>query len=279
VYTIKSEYSAIRIWPTFDFSSVNMNLSSRIANNSVYQDDRDKSRPMKIPGLGVYKLHNLRISKRACFGEYSTDLCGWPSRGGLIVLTDATPPDFDYLQLDALDPPLRRDPNQDAEDEFCQKLLRLGAIWWDSEKRRRFVSSLENDHEEALDALEADEALNATRREAGWVRVAWPSYPPGALCVLDYERRITGRMSRSKMRPRGYQVIAMARTMDERCTVLQRLGGTMYASIEDYSGPTFLKAWEENHTGEKGPLVQEEFVDPQTYGGRPDDALNRFVSS
>lgn len=61
--------------------------------------------------------------------------------------------------------------------------------------------------------------------------------------------------------------------MDERCTVLKRFGGTMYASIDEYQGPTFLKAWEDDHQGERGLLVKKEFVDPSKYGGHPDDAL------
>jgi hypothetical protein len=274
---IKNEYNSIRIWPQADPYAIDMDQATPI-RNSIY-DEREKSPPLISPCLGVHKSHNFRISRRTDFHVATVDIYGWPSRGGVIELESATPPDFDYLELDHLDPPLRRDPDQSSEDEFCQKLLRLGATWWDSERRRRFVSKLEGGDEEAFEAYDADESLGPTRREQGWVRVAWPSEPAGALCVLACEKIIVGRTGKERLRPTYHAVVSLARTMDERCTVLQRLGGTMYVSIEEYSGPTFLKAWEDNHTGERGRLLHEEFIDPKTYRGLPSDALNLFVNS
>jgi hypothetical protein len=192
------------------------------------------------------------------------------------VLENATPPDFDFLDLDPLDPPLRRNADQAAEDAFCRALLRLGAIWWDSEARRTFVRNLEYGDEEAFNAIDANEALEPSRLERGWVRVAWPSQPLGALCVLACEKIIIGRAGGERLRPQHFGIVSLARTMDERCTVLQRLGGTMYASIDEVQDPTFLKAWELNHHGEKGPLVKAEFIDPSIYGGHPDEAIGTF---
>jgi hypothetical protein len=60
--------------------------------------------------------------------------------------------------------------------------------------------------------------------------------------------------------------------MDERCMVLQRLGGTMYTSIDKIQDVTFLKAWN-SHRGIKGPLVKAQFIIPRVYGGHPDGAL------
>lgn len=95
---------------------------------SAYDDDHHRHTPLKSPCLGKHLAHSLRISQRTLLHETVT-LQGWPSPGGIIVLEDATPPDFDFLQLDPLDPPLRRDADQGAEDIFCQGLLRLGATW------------------------------------------------------------------------------------------------------------------------------------------------------
>jgi hypothetical protein len=276
---IKNEYNSIRVWHQPDTHSVDTNQATAIGQDSDDIDKRKNNAPLTSPCLGVHKAHNLRISRRTSFQEHHVNLYGWPSRGGVIVLEHATPPDFGFLNLDHLDPPLRRDPDPKAEDKFCQKLLHLGATWWDSEERRRFVSRLEHGHEDSLDAVHAGERLAPTLRERGWVRVAWPTDPAGALCVLACEKIIMGRTGKEKLRPSGYTIGGLARTMDERCAVLQRLGGVMYASIEEYSGLTFLKAWEENHTGEEGPLEHEEFIDPHKYGGHPDDALNTFVSS
>lgn len=246
------------------------------APHSAYDTRERRNPPLLSPCLGVHRGHNIRISQRTILNQDTVTLQGWPSRSGIIVLDNATPPDFDYLHLDPLDPPLRRNADQDAEDAFCRALLLLGATWWDSEARRAFVGKLEYADEEARDAVEEDEALEPTRLERGWVRVAWPSHHPGALCVLACEKIIMGRAGGEVLRPKGYGLISLARTMDERCTVLQRLGGTMYTSVDEVRHPTFLKAWEENHRGERGALAIPEFIDPRIYGGHPDDALGVF---
>lgn len=275
INTVKSEYDAIRIWPRNNSTS-NMTSGRSLAPHSVYEDKDRNLAPRITFHLVDHLKHNLRISRRTTFSDNTITLYGWPSRGGVIVLENVTGPDFDFMKLDALDPPLRRDADQDLEDSFCRDLLHLGATWWDSEQRRDFVHALERQVENALEAVDADETLGPTRREKGWVRVAWPSEPPGALCVLACEKIIMGRNGTEKLRPKHYGVILLARTMDERCTVLQRLGGTMYTSIDEYQGDTFLKAWEDNHQGEKGPLLVEEFINPSTYRGHPDDALHKF---
>lgn len=255
-----------------------MNASSELdpPPQSAYDNSKRRNPRTTNSALARHRDFNLRISKRTKIHSDSVGLQGWPSRGGVIILDYAMPPDFDYLGLDALDPPLRRDADQDAEDAFCQSLLRLGASWWDSEARRTFVWKLEGADEEAFDALDADETLGPTRLERGWVKVAWPSHTPGALCVLACEKLILGRAGGEKLRPRNCGLISMARTMDERCAVMLRLGGTMYSSIDEVQDPTFLRAWEENHRGEKGPLVKSEFINPSMYGGHPDDALGKF---
>jgi hypothetical protein len=278
ISTVKTEYDTVHIWPRRT-PPVGMDSRRSSAPHSAYHDKRQGNPPLKSPSLGKHRALNLRISHRTSLNQDTITLHGWPSRGGVIILENATPPDFDFLLLDAFDPPLRRDPDQTAEDAFCQALLHLGATWWDSEARRDFVRKLESFDEEALDAAEADEDLEPTRRERGWVRIAWPSHPVGALCVLACEKLVMGRKGDEKLRPKHYGLISLARTMDERCTVLQRLGGTMYANISEYQGPTFLRAWEENHQEEKGSLVTQEFIDPSVYGGHPDDALGNTGTS
>ncbi|KAL4745617.1 hypothetical protein BDW72DRAFT_198472 [Aspergillus terricola var. indicus] len=90
---------------------------------------------------------------------------GWPSKGGLIVLSHPTRVDFDCLGWDYLDPPRKRDQDQDAEDEVCKMLLRLGATC----ARNQFLH---------------DEVPAATTVESLWVRVGWPS--TGGLWVAEF---------------------------------------------------------------------------------------------
>lgn len=61
----------------------------------------------------------------------------------MIVLDSAEVIDFEFLGLSPLDPPVKRLDNQAAEDAFCQRLLLLGAKWWDSEARYLAVVQLE----------------------------------------------------------------------------------------------------------------------------------------
>lgn len=75
-----------------------------------------------------------------------------------------------------------------------------------------------------------------------------------------------------RVRPQHFGIISLTRTTDERCTILQRLGGTMYSNVDEIQDPTFLNAWD-SHSGEKGPLVKAQFIGPSLYGGQPDEAL------
>lgn len=50
----------------------------------------------------------------------------------------------------------------------------------------------------------------------------------------------------------------------------------MYARIDEYQSPTFLKAWEKNHKRQKGSLVKQEFIDSSIYSDHLDDALGNF---
>lgn len=185
INAVKAEYDAIRIWPQQNLP-VDMESGPNSDPRSAYDNERQGNLRLKSPSFGRHRAHNLRISHRTSLGDTIT-LHGWPSRGGVVILENATPPDFDFLHLDTLDPPLRRHPDQATEDAFCQALLRLGATRWDSEARCNFNSQLEADVDKALGAVSADEDLEPTRRECGWVRVAWPSYRQGR-CVCSRVR-------------------------------------------------------------------------------------------
>ncbi len=46
--------------------------------------------------------------------------------------------DLEFLDLDHLDPPMERSPDQADEDRFCRRLLLLGAGWWKGEAQVQF---------------------------------------------------------------------------------------------------------------------------------------------
>ena len=59
----------------------------------------------------------------------SGDIYGWPSRGGVIDLSDAVTKAYEFLALDPLDASPHRYHDQDAEYNFRQQLLLLGVKW------------------------------------------------------------------------------------------------------------------------------------------------------
>jgi hypothetical protein len=78
------------------------------APHSAYDESERHNPPLASLCLGIHRAHNICISQRTLLNQDTVTLQGWPSRGGLIVLENATPPDFDFLHLDPLDPPVRR---------------------------------------------------------------------------------------------------------------------------------------------------------------------------
>jgi hypothetical protein len=149
---IRTEYNTLYIRSRTDHP---FDMAASLLN-SAYAVKHHRNPPIKSPCLGKYLEHNLRIPTSTCLNNSTVTLQGWPSRGGIIVLEDATPPDFAFLKLDPLDPPLRRDVDQDAEDAFCRALLLLSAMWWDGEARRKFIGHLEYGDEEAHYKVEVD---------------------------------------------------------------------------------------------------------------------------
>ncbi|EGP84674.1 unnamed protein product [Zymoseptoria tritici ST99CH_1A5] len=223
VNSVKTEYNSFNMWP-FKRSSEDPSLKTAPPSRlSEALAQKDRARPWS-PTLASTRGHSLRISTRTIITTGEVILQGWPSRGGLIELQGALAPDFEYLKLNSIDPPLRRDPDQEAEDEFCRGLLRLGATWWASDRRRNFVHRLESQFEDAIEACQADESLDPSRLERGWVRVAWPSEPAGSLCVLECGRVNRGRRGNEIHRPRQAGLLLLARTMDERCEMLKMFG-------------------------------------------------------
>lgn len=191
-------------------------------------------------------------------------LQAWPSRGGVIVLDEAEAIDFEFLGLNPLDPPYHRYDDQEAEDEFCQRLLLLGAKWWDSEERHFVVNSIRRG-ERKDDISHGDGSFrdlnrpDPTMREKRWVKVGWPS--TGGLWVSEFDTTWAGVDVEEDLPPHdeGLAMVRLARTMDERCQILRdRLRGKFYEKLSDYEGYAFLRAWEWKSGGEAGPLLTPE---------------------
>jgi hypothetical protein len=197
---------------------------------------------------------------RMVFLGNTISVWAWPSRGGLIVLERVTPVDLDFLGLDPLRLPLERDADQDAEDGFCQQLLRLGAKWFDSVERYQFVSGVQEEDERCVNDLEAGVAERLTTMERQWVCVGIASGE--GLWVAEYDTPLPFVQERHNLEPLDSAKVMLARTMDERCSILEAMGAKFYENIEQYDGAACLRAWEKKITGEFGPLKQIPYVVP-----------------
>ena len=110
---------------------------------------------------------------RLLTSNISVSVWGWPSRGGFIVLERAGPIEFNHLGLDRSQLSLERSSKQDEEDEFCQKLLLLGARWFDSRERYYFVSDVADDDEVAFESMGAGEEPHPFKKECRGVSVGF----------------------------------------------------------------------------------------------------------
>lgn len=227
--------------------------------------DPDKKGPRRGPIGGPIRPRAPRdvATLRVSTGHYNTALWGWPSRGGVIVLDHVTALDFEFLGLDSLNPPLRRDRDQDAEDAFCQRLLLLGAKWFDSERRCFFVWEVAEQEEPALHAMFCGDQPTPSAMERKWVSVAYPDGkgPEGGVWVAEFESGMRGTPSfkdeKSKkpaVMPGDTGLVLLAKTMTQKCAILEKMGGKFYASLAEYDGAACLNAWKEKTQGEHGPL-------------------------
>jgi len=190
--------------------------------------------------------------------------------------------DLSFLGLSTTDPPLKRnrgpslinkpdlDPVMLEEDAFCRDLLLLGAKWWDSEARYRFVSRFDAGFQPAIDDVDDGRVAEPVLRERRWVKVGWERTTAsdvragydggtgsGGLWVLDCDTNMEGILEEDNQPPPDAGRVNLARSMAERCEILERLGGRYFAGLEEYDGEsTYLRAWECKSEGEVGELVK-----------------------
>jgi hypothetical protein len=158
------------------------------------------------------------------------------------------------LNISRFDPPLDRAATQEAEDEFCQRLLLLGAKWFDSQSRIGFTLGLKENDAGSLYDLENGKTPELVLGERQWVKVGWPTQG-GGLWVGEWDTTLPGILEDDVV-PGDAARVTLALDMDERCDILKGMGAKFYKSFEDYDGNTYLRAWETKWEGEVEPLQQ-----------------------
>lgn len=220
-------------------------------------------------------------TRRIVFNDHTLSIFAYPSRGGVIVFEHATALDFEFLGLDSTNLCMWRDHNQDDEDALCQRLLLLGAHWYDSEDRMAFISELIENPQPGEDAIKAGTQPGPSIMERTWVSVAFPNGPEGGFWVLEldsgmwgyprpspsYKQPLEEREKNYKpIRPGHAAMIRLAKDVGAKCEIMKGLGARFYESLEQYDGVASLNAWMEKTHGEFGPLVPTRPMWPKDEG-------------
>ncbi|SPQ20159.1 7912be00-275d-404e-8c3a-a7ac945b45cc [Thermothielavioides terrestris] len=131
---------------------------------------------------------------------------GWPAKGGMYI-------ELEFMGLDRFRPVPHPSPDNPTaapdEEEHCNKMRKLGARWWKTE-------------DEYFDkgAIDYPPVPGIPGR---FFRVGWPA--GGGVWVLN--------MSERDAVEKQAGVLFSAYNMEERCRVIEQLGGTFYADPED----------------------------------------------
>ncbi len=162
------------------------------ANTSPTMDDS--------PEVSCPVGRSLNTQKRTEFGKNGGTAFGYPSSGGVLI-KDLDVVNALYLRIDRL-AASKRSSNVLEEDEFCERMRRIGATWW-------------ADEQEYVDVLLG--VRERTEVEARVLVFGWPSDGRG-VWVLRY--------ASDRDVPRDLGRVNLAVNMDERCCVMKEFGAT-----------------------------------------------------
>lgn len=253
----------------FSIQYLSRYLPQRFANQSFFKPINTKimlpvnnpgSRPStgSVSGLRRFYDATKDITRRTSFDIPDCYIYGYPSKGGVIVLENATIPDFEFLNLSRIHPPKTRVPDSQSEDEFCQKMLLLGAKWYDSLSRFYFLKRVDRNDPDAacIDAIEEEREPAPTERERTWVSVAWPSIG-GGMVVAEWNTVMWG-YGKDDDRFLPYEELgrlSLCKDMDEKAVVLKEwFEGKGFQNVGEYVGNGWIRSWDGKESGEHGDM-------------------------
>ncbi|RGP66173.1 hypothetical protein FSPOR_6793 [Fusarium sporotrichioides] len=130
---------------------------------------------------------------------------GWPAKGGFYSRLCSVA-ELEFMGLDRFEPSDRpEDPEN--EEAHCTKMRQLGASWF-----------RDPDHK-----LDADQKYRISAPDAPLLFVGWPA--GGGVWTIS--------TNLSQSAQKGFGRINNAFTMEERCKMIEKLGGTFYADPKD----------------------------------------------
>jgi hypothetical protein len=162
----------------------------------------------QYPIMGKYVDRSTRyptgMSFRLHFGQCPV-VTGYPSTGGYLERR-TTGVEIEWLGLDKMHESYIS-KEQPEEDNFCLKLRKLGAKWWEE-------SGLEFSIEQLAKTYPDGEIE---------IHTGWPSDGEGVWVLRTKQKECD----------RGRAAVRQCKTMDERARLIKELGGTFYRDSEE----------------------------------------------
>ncbi|RYP18791.1 hypothetical protein DL765_003726 [Monosporascus sp. GIB2] len=146
-------------------------------------------------------------TRRVAFGTHTTIVYGYPSSGGVLVLPYCNGVDLTFLDIPRFEP-VERSEDPAAEDRHCHRMRKLGA--W------KFTSVREYELMELFSPEELGRKI--------LVVAAWPQSGAGVWVIT---------MHVNEAAEKGLARVWNALSMDERCEVVEKLGGKFYHDPAD----------------------------------------------
>lgn len=171
----------------------------------------DKGLPLSYAAWRAkYGVRSAEPTARSTITKFGARVACWPSTGG-IWIKHADPLEIDFLGLDRYKEVQRSSPHRGAaEDAFCNQLRMVGAQWWDLPPT---FESRQGPDKFACETLEDCFEPQITNDLA----FGWPEDGRGG-CYVN----LTKAEEKFGEGLKGYY---NADLMDERCYVIQNLGG------------------------------------------------------
>ncbi|KAF4339669.1 hypothetical protein FBEOM_6452 [Fusarium beomiforme] len=130
---------------------------------------------------------------------------GWPAKGGFYTKLCSVA-ELEFLGLDRFNPS-NKSNNREEEEAHCAKMRQLGAKWYRNPDHKFY----------------SGEKLRNGDPDAPLLFVGWPA--DGGVWALSTNLSQSAR--------KGLGRIGNAFTMEERCKIIEQLGGTFYADPKD----------------------------------------------
>jgi len=149
---------------------------------------------------------------RVSFGSLGTVVEGWPSKGGLYVLHHPNPASLSFLHLERF-VHIRLNEDPALEDEFCSRLKMLGATYWPEEDMDYYWQY----------GQFGFKGIGHRHQTGVWI--GWNDSGKEGVWVL--------KLNKVQAKEESVRLVENAATMEERCKVIEILGGTFFADPKD----------------------------------------------